>query len=272
MKKNYSLQDWEALFTRELKGGNPSSFHYSPLDSIELPPYIQPENQSSFSIPQHSSIKHSFHWNLSDELAQQYTSLLSDYTLTHWFSSPALKHKDLPSTKFESLIEINPNLLKTRDDQKIITLHIDHINPSSFRIADYFKNEDRIQLWIRPSHDIYLNMGMIRGIQKALHKLGFTDRCQLYTEINASEMNDLHQNMIAWTLQCTASLLAGLNQFIWHLAPVQKIKIENLSLILNIPEILIREANLTKAGDAIQGSDFLEELSDQIATLIMKPQ
>lgn len=271
MKKNYSLHDWEALFTRELKGHNPSDFHYSPMDTIDIPAYIQPENQSSFSTHPQTSVDHSFFWNLSEIEAKQYTSILSAYKLAHWYSSPAFKLKDLPSTNIQSLKVKRDKQLWTQEDQKIIELNIGEINPSTFHLTNILEGNCDIQLWIRPSQDIYLNMGMIRGIQKALNKLENKDQCHLYTMIDVSEIDDIHQKMIVWTLQCTASLLCGLNQFIWHFKPHQKMEIENLSLILNIPEILIREANLTRAGDAIQGSDFLEVLSNQIATLILKP-
>ncbi len=264
-------EDWRKLFRAEQKGKSPEDRMYQPVPEVEISPYLIQKESSNPSFPNyHSGVSHSFvidscsvFW-LSD-----FADQLKPYQIKKIYGDIYLmmerkENNSLQKIDFESRVDYKPEnnqapIIFDFRDKAILN----KINES----AGFLLDSDR-DIWITPGDDFLWNIALIRGLRKYLVNISghtfFSHRFSIYLPLKESEHKENEIQLIPLSNQLLSMMVSGLSHFIWDIRKISDWQHSNLFYLLNVPEILAREGKILIEKDPIQGSDFIEELSDKV--------
>lgn len=255
MKKTATFEDWQQLFQKET-GRNAHEAKYNPAPPIHVPVYIEPSKiKTTSSIPEVRP------------------------------PAPGIEHHLIISAPGKMLAHRINNLsnhyhISTDELSKTAPLlHLDHkAVKKDFQLLKSWFNRiagSNIDKKIRhfPDDDFLLNIGLIKGIRKYLSQYGPKTilKTSVYIPLSRIPHSEKEDQLIPLTNRLLSAAAAGISHFTWDLRGLTSWQEHNLSLLLNIPEILHRESHLYSRGDATEGSAFFESLAEEIF-LILRDQ
>lgn len=269
MKDKKEFEDWESLFEREQKGRTPEELSYSPISSIQIPPYI-PQ-----SVPDSPDLGHGateiFHSFWVDNVSARWIAHVSDQ-LSGYAIHSILGSLDQDSAELLEMAFQHPGSDRILGKDTAVP-HVLDLGKEDVlnETRNWFKTYNETQgngIAFLPSHDFIWNVAMVRGIGKLLfHHFG--DRAPLahasiYTPLHAPSRPGDESRLIPLTNQILSMMVSGISRCIWDTRKANDWQKTNLNYYLNIPEILLREGKVFQDEDPIRGSGLFEELSDRI--------
>lgn len=279
MKKTATYKDWQRLFRKET-GRSAHDVKYNPAPSINVPVYTDVSGRkktSSSSVTEQitAKIKHSLILPSSiQEFFSQGSEILSQY---HVFEIRTIGFSEIENEKlrqkWNSSAESKTHFSNFQPDQ---LLFLDHtkIKQNLILLRDWrdhlFKNHNTV--WHFPDDDFLWNIGVINGIKKYLSLKHPEILSETATYIPLSQIPNPGEEdqLIALTNRLLSTAAAGITHFIWDLREMTSWQKKNFHLLLNVPEILHRESRLYSYGNATDGSDFFENLAEEIFQFLVK--
>lgn len=253
MKKTATYEDWQRLFRKET-GRHAGEAKYNPAPPIHVPVYIDtsaiktpaPESESG---PKALRIKH--HLIISEP----------EKTLSHRVNT-LHNHYHISTDEYsdtDSVLHLDHGAVKK--DFHVLKNWCDRLTGSDKEIRHF------------PDDDFLLNISLIKGIRKYLSQYGPKTilKTSVYIPLSRIPHSEKEDQLIPLTNRLLSAAAAGISHFTWDLRGLTSWQEHNLSLLLNIPEILHRESHLYSRGDATEGSAFFESLAEEIF-LILRDQ
>lgn len=268
---------WSTLFRVDQQGKSPHDMVYQPVPEVSLTPYQNPANKGP-NFHEHL-VSHISHSMVINSKTAELLNNNSINTASYEIDSVYGINSDNNSMKGNQFFEtFQPKKFEHVLPEKRVNLQIlDFRNKTILedlkKVLHRFDAQNNHHIWITPGHDFFWNIGLIRGIKKYQSSnikqnstsvpLSVYVPLQTYQQANESQL-------IALSNQLLSTLISGIGHFVWDLRNSSSWQLENLSYLLNVPEILVREGKILGEKDPIKGSGFFEELSDQVATYLSK--
>ena len=272
MTDKKDFEAWKVLFQKEQKGMSPDEMAYHPISEISIPPYTPGTIDNGPYFPHtYSHFVHSFHIDNNSaiwltELSDELKGYLIESTMgkikseldEKLISSFGDNESENKQPKFRTHVEM-PLILNFRDNDVLTRVK---------KAMTNFEIMGGQSIAIIPGDDFILNVGLIRGIQKYMNqRFGSSNSLQ-----NASIFIPVHDGtipgdeslLIPLTNQFLSLMVVGIHRCIWDIRRVNEWQKANLTYLLNVPELLVREGKIFQGQDVIYGSGLFEELSDQV--------
>jgi len=263
-------EEWRKLFQTEKKGKGPEDVLYRPVPEIKMAPYVDRKIKSAPSFTRsHLPFSHSFLVDSSSTIwLSELSSKLKQYQINKIFCAAEIPFNQV----FEKLQNISAHgrkVYKPEIEGGPIVLNFAS-EDILVRLKHFFsewKNEPQ-ELWIMPGEDFLWNIALYRGIQKKLTSLSVKEsssvEISIYFPLQKRILTPNESQLIPMSNQFLSMMISGINHCIWDVRNASDWQISHLRYLLNVPEILEREGKILTSEDPIGGSDFFEELSDQV--------
>lgn len=271
MKKQGTFEDWKALFQKET-GRSSDEAGYHPAPGLSSPVYIdeggktamypEPEFETRPPVSHQLIIEPGLESFLADQASD-----LSDYlitTITGIGFTPEEKRR-------------MEEFLAGKED---FSLEFWQDSPSYFDLAEakarpellFQWREDLLnsegKWWFAPADDLLWNTGILRGIQKLTSDSGPGNKDkhdpEAYIRTAFLEHAGDEEQLIPLTNRLLAMAIAGIRHYVWDLRGMTPWQRDHWFLLLNVPEILSREAQIFSYGDPLEGSGFFENWSNRV--------
>jgi|GEM_PF-3770829 len=276
MKKTATIEDWKELFQKET-GRSADSAEYHPAPSIRTPVYMDTADQigQQKSDITHSHITHHLILHASErQILLQNGSMLQPYHIQniHTIGFTKEENEDL-KTKFHTPVRSALQVTGIRPDQILYLNHkTSKQNPDVIKdwLENLFTKNNRV--WYFPDDDFFWNAGIIQATKRYLSEkqADFAPEYGAYIPLSRVSFPDQEDQIIPLTNKLLSVAAAGISHFIWDIREMTNWQKNNLYLLFNVPEIIFRESKLYDHGNAIEGSAFFEQLTNEIYHLLNK--